>query len=315
MEMRGACFLAVAMSLISGSAMAAYPDRPITFIVPFSAGGNADLGVRTAEPYLEACLGGADIVVVNKPGAGGAVGFSEIAAAPADGYTLGVLNTPNYYSYPIVKESPWKVDSFELLGSLVGSVSTINVRPDSPLKSLEDLIRFAKSSDKPVNVGVPGIGGGDHLAMLRFADATGVKFTYIPFTDGPSVRNALLGGHVDIAIMSEVNAASFKGEIMPLATARAERGDLLPDTPTFREGGVDLVSSSQHIFAAPAGIPEEVRSKLVGCLDQTVKDPAFLADAKKRSLLLLPMTIEHLKEYVAGEDAFYRKLWQTNPWQ
>src|SRR5690606_22239663 len=107
-----------------------------TFIVPFSAGGNADLGVRTVEPYLESCLGGADIVVVNKPGANGAVGFAEIAAAPADGYTLGLLNTPNYYIHPIVKESPWTIDSFTLLGSIVGSVSTINVRPDSPLKSL-----------------------------------------------------------------------------------------------------------------------------------------------------------------------------------
>ncbi len=313
--MKVACLLAMAVSVISGPASAAYPDRPITFIVPFSAGGNADLGVRTAEPYLEACLGGADIVVVNKPGAGGALGFSEIAAAPADGYTIGIINTPNFYSYPIVKETPWKIDSFELLGSIVGSVVTINVRPDSPIKSLKDLLQFAKTSDKPVNVGVPGIGGGDHLAMLRFADATGVDFTFIPFTDGPLVRNALLGGHIDIAIMSEVNAVSFDGEIVPLATARAERGELLPDTPTFRESGVDLVSSSQHIFAAPAGVPEEVRTKLVACLDQIVKDPAFLADAKTRSVLILNMDADEIKAYVTDEDAVYRKLWQTTPWQ
>lgn len=313
--MRIACLLAVAGALICGPAFAAYPDRPITFIVPFSAGGNADLGVRTTEPYLEACLGGADIVVVNKPGAGGALGFAEIAAAPADGYTIGVINTPNFYSYPIVKETPWQVDSFDLLGSIVGSVVTINVRPESPIKSLQDLIEFAKKSDRPVNVGVPGIGGGDHLAMLRFADAAGIDFTYIPFTDGPLVRNALLGGHIDIAIMSEVNAVSFDGEIVPLATARAERGELLPETPTFRESGVDLVSSSQHIFAAPAGLPDEVREKLSGCLDQIVKDPAFLADAKTRSVLLLPMNAEEIKAYVEEENAVYRKLWETTPWQ
>jgi tripartite-type tricarboxylate transporter receptor subunit TctC len=226
-----------------------------------------------------------------------------------------LINTPNFYSYPIVKEMPWKADSFELLGSIVGSVVTIDVRPDSPLKSLPDFIAFAKASPTPVVVGVPGIGGGDHLAMLRFADATGLKFTYVPFTDGPLVRNALLGGHIDIAVMSEVNAASFAGEILPLATARAERGELLPDTPTFREGGVDLVSSSQHIFAAPAGVPDEVRSKVAGCLDQVVKDPAFLADAKKRSVLILHMNADDVKNYVTEEDEVYRKLWATSPWQ
>lgn len=314
--MRIACFfMAAAALLASGPAMAEYPDRPINFIVPFSSGGNADLGVRTVEPYLEACLGGAEIVVVNKPGAGGAIGFADIAAAAPDGYTLGVINTPNFYSYPIVKETPWQTNSFELLGSIVGSVVTLNVRPDSPIKSLKDLIDFAKKSEKPVTLGVPGIGGGDHLAMLRFENVAGLKFTYIPFTDGPLVRNALLGGHIDIAAMSEVNAASFQGEIVPLATARAERGELLPDTPTFREGGVDLVSSSQHIFAAPAGIPEDVRAKLAGCLEQVVKDPAFLADAKKRAVLILPMNAEQVKAYVADEEAFYRKLWQTSPWQ
>jgi len=307
--------MAAAALLASGPAMAEYPDRPINFIVPFSSGGNADLGVRTVEPYLEACLGGAEIVVVNKPGAGGAIGFADIAAAAPDGYTLGVINTPNFYSYPIVKETPWQTNSFELLGSIVGSVVTLNVRLDSPIKSLKDLIDFAKKSEKPVTLGVPGIGGGDHLAMLRFENVAGLKFTYIPFTDGPLVRNALLGGHIDIAAMSEVNAASFQGEIVPLATARAERGELLPDTPTFREGGVDLVSSSQHIFAAPAGIPEDVRAKLAGCLEQVVKDPAFLADAKKRAVLILPMNAEQVKAYVADEEAFYRKLWQTSPWQ
>lgn len=313
--MKIAHFLAAAACLVCGPAMADYPERPITFIVPFSAGGNADLGVRTAEPYLEACLGGKDIVVINKPGAGGAIGFAEIAAASPDGYTIGVINTPNFYSYPIVKETPWQADSFDLLGSLVGSVSTIDVRPDNPIKSLQDFIQFAKKGEKPVVVGVPGIGGGDHLAMLRFADATGVNFTYVPFTDGPLVRNALLGHHIDIAVMSEVNAAEFKTEITPLATARAKRGGLLPDTPTFRESGVDLVASSQHIFAAPAGLPAEIRDKLIGCIDKIVEDPAFLADAKKRSVLLLPMSAAQIKDYVADENAFYKKLWQTTPWQ
>ncbi len=105
--MRIAGLFAVAVSLITAPAIAAYPDRPITIIVPFSAGGNADLGVRTAQPYLEACLDGS-IVVVNRPGAGGGVGFAELAVAPADGYTVGLINTPNFYSYPIVRETPWQ---------------------------------------------------------------------------------------------------------------------------------------------------------------------------------------------------------------
>ncbi len=130
------------------------------------------------------------------------------------------------------------------------------------------------------------------------------------------MSNALLGGHIDIAIMSEVNAASFSDEIVPLATARAERGELLPDTPTFREEGRrPCVSSSQHIFAAPAGIPDEARARLIGCIDQLLEDPAFLADAGQRSVLILPMSAEEISTYVAEEEAFYRELWQTAPWQ
>src|SRR5690606_11418499 len=122
------------------------------------------------------CLEGT-IVVVNRPGAGGGLGFAELAAAPADGYTLGIINTPNFYSYPIVRETPWNVESFDLLGSIVGSVVTINVRPDSPIQSLQGLIELGQESAGPVSVGVPGIGGGDHLAMLRFANTTGMEFT------------------------------------------------------------------------------------------------------------------------------------------
>jgi tripartite-type tricarboxylate transporter receptor subunit TctC len=306
------CGLAV---IAAGQARAAYPEREIALIVPFGAGGNADLGVRTVEPHLERCLGGAEIVVINKPGASGKIGFAELAQAPADGYTLGLINTPNFYSYPIVEETPWEKDSFELLGSIVGSISTISVRPDSPIESLKDLVALAQDAEKRVNVGLPGIGGGDHLAVLRFADAADVDFNYIPFTDGPTTRNALMGGHIDFTVMSEANAVQFKDEVRALATAREERGDVLPDTPTFKEEGFDVVASSLHIFAAPAGIPDEVRSRIEGCLTEVAGNPEFLADAERRGLILLPMTAAQVAEVVNEEDAYYRGLWARQPWQ
>lgn len=305
---------AVATALAPTVALANYPERDIIFTVPFGAGGNADIGVRTAEPFLEKCLGG-EIIVVNKPGASGKIGFAEISSSAPDGYNLGLVNTPNFFSYPIVENTPFTKDSFELLGSAIGSISTISVRADSPLNSIADLVKAAKESDKPITVGLPGIGGGDHLVIARFADEAGLTFTYVPMTDGNNVQNALMGGHIDVTVIAELTAVQFKDEVKAIATARDQRSDMLPDTPTFKEQGYDIVTSSLHIFAAPAGIPAEVKQKLTDCLTETSKNPDFIAQAEQRNLVLLPHNAEEAKKVVDNEDEYYRDLWKRKPWQ
>src|SRR3712207_4881313 len=107
-------------------AFAAYPERPVTLLIPFSPGGGSDTGARTYQPFLERCLGG-EVVIVNKPGAGGELGFAELAKATPDGYLIGYLNMPNMATAPIVKDAPWSIDSFAYIGNVIGSRVTLSV--------------------------------------------------------------------------------------------------------------------------------------------------------------------------------------------
>ncbi|MBP1888183.1 tripartite tricarboxylate transporter substrate binding protein [Sinorhizobium mexicanum] len=310
---------ALVVLLLSGAAampaLAEYPDHPIAFINPNSAGGGTDVGIRTWAPYVEKCVGnGAAFAVTAMPGATGAVGMSEAAKAPHDGYTMASLNMPQLVTNQIAKQMTFTTDSFDYLGNIVGVRSVIAVRPDSKFKTLADFVAFAKQSGAPINVGLGGLGADDHLGGLRFEEMIGVDFNFIPFGSGADSRNALLGNQVEIAFMSNSEAAQFRDEIRPLAIASVQRDPLYPDTPTFKEQGYDLISGSDHVIGLPKGAPEEVKTKLADCIAKAAADPAFLADAKKRSLSLNIMDAKQTETFVHDQENIFRELWKTNPW-
>lgn len=301
---------------VAGTATAqSYPQRVITYITPSSPGGQADLGARTWTPYLAQCLGGdATVVVQTRPGAGGAIGHSELVHAAPDGYTIGTLMAPNVITVPISRGADWTMDRFEVLGTIVGGSSTINVRRDSPLTNLADLVEYAKASGTPINVGVGGLGGDDHLTALRFMTMADTSFNFIPFSDDATARAALLGGHVDVVMMSGSAAASFQEELRTIAVAAAEPIDALPGVATFREQGYDLVLGSTHIVGMPAGAPPEIVAKLRECLATIPQNAQFLTEAEERFLPLTPMSAEEASAFIADSDASFRALWETNPW-
>jgi tripartite-type tricarboxylate transporter receptor subunit TctC len=307
--------LALCTTVAAFPAFAEYPERPITIINPNSAGGGTDVGIRTWVPYVEKCLGNkATFVVTAMPGATGAVGMSEAAKAKNDGYTVASLNMPQFATNQIAKSMAFTTDTFDYIGNIVGVRSVIAVRPDSPFKSLADFAKYAKDRKQPINVGLGGLGADDHLGGLMFEKALGVDFNFIPFGDGASSRNALLGQQVDIAFMSNSESAQFRQEIRPLAVASAARDPLYPDTPTFKEQGFDLISGSDHVIGVPKGTPGEVVQKLRNCVAQAAKTPEFLEDAKKRSLSLNIMDAAQTEAFVREQDKILRDLWKTNPW-
>jgi tripartite-type tricarboxylate transporter receptor subunit TctC len=233
---------------------------------------------------------------------------------PHDGYNLASLNMPQFVTNQIAKQMTFTTDTFDFLGNIVGVRSLIAVRPDSQFKTLEDFVKFAKESGQPVNVGLGGLGADDHLGGLRFEQMIGVDFNFIPFGDGASSRNALLGSQVEIAFMSNSEAAQFRDEIRPLAIAADSRDPLYPDTPTFKESGYDMVSGSDHVIGLPKGAPEDIKAKLAGCIADTAKNPDFLADAKKRSLSLNIMDAAQTDAFVRAQEKIFRDLWASNPW-
>lgn len=293
-------------------ALADYPDRPITLLLGFSAGGGSDVGARTYQPYLEKCLGGT-IVIVNKPGAGGELGFAELAASDPDGYKIGYLNMPNMASGAITKQASWSIDSFAYVGNVIASRITLSVPKTSPVQNVDDLVKLAKESG-PLMVSVSGIGGDDHLAVLRFGQLIGAEFNIIPFGDGASARAALLGGQVQVGSMSNSEAAGFQDDFRTLGVMDEERTDFLPEIPTFKEQGYDIVAGSTQVIGAPANTPKEIVQKWSDCLGKVVSDPAFLEDAKKRALPLGYMTSEETEAFVRAENEKLKELWASNPW-
>ena len=185
------------LGLTAGVSAAGYPEKPITMIVAYGPGGGTDLIARLIAPYVEKYLGNdARIVVSNKAGAGGAIGFTEIAKAAPDGYTIGFLNTPNLISIPIERQANYVWRGFDLLGNLVDDPGAFTVNSASPLKNLNDLLAYAKANPGTVTVGTTGIGSDDHLAMLFFERAAGVKMSHVPYKGSAEVRTGLLSGSV-----------------------------------------------------------------------------------------------------------------------
>ena len=198
--------MAVAVSAAAtsgGPAMAAYPDKPINMIVAYAPGGGSDLVVRLLAPFLEKEMGvSARIVVINRPGAGGAIGFTELANAAPDGYTIGLINTPNVLTIPIERKTTFTWQSYDLLGNVVDDPGNFSVHAENPIKSLAELASYAKSHPGEVSVGTTGIGSDDHLAMIMFGRAVGARLNHIPFKGAAEVRSAIQGNQITVAAMN-----------------------------------------------------------------------------------------------------------------
>src|SRR3954467_12803018 len=178
--------------LIPTLALAAYPERPITMLIAYPPGGGTDLIGRALAPYIEKNLGGgAKVVIVNRAGAGGEVGFAALANSPADGYTIGFVNTPPLLTIPIERQAQFAWQRFDYIGNIIDDPCNFSVHSDTKVKNLAELAAYAKANPGAVTVGTTGIGSDDHLAMLKFERAAGVKMRHIPFKGSAEVRAAI----------------------------------------------------------------------------------------------------------------------------
>ena len=308
-----------ALTGLAGTAQAAdYPSHPINFIVSYGPGGGTDLTARMIAPFLQKYLGNdSRIVVLNRPGAGGAIGFAELARAKPDGYTIGFINTPNLLTIPIEREVPFSWKSFDLIGNIIDDPGSFAVLESSPVKTLADLIDYTKKDPTAATVGTTGTGSDDHLAMLEFQRASGAKMTHVPYKGAGEVRGAVSSGEIMIGAINVGEVLQYiKGgtPLRFLGQMGTTRSSALPDVPTFKEQGFDIQLASLRGLAAPKGLPEDIRTKLVDALDKTMKDPEFQAKAREMFAPLRYLAPDdYAKELAAGEASF-RKLWKESPW-
>jgi tripartite-type tricarboxylate transporter receptor subunit TctC len=310
--------LLVAAAVAPGAASAAWPEQPIKMIVAYAPGGGTDIIARVIAPYMEKYLGpNAHIVVTNKAGAGGGIGFGELARAPADGYTIGFINTPNVLTSPIERKTNFHWNDFDLLGNIVDDPSNFSVRNDAPIHNLAELVAYAKANPGKVTYGTTGIGSDDHLAGMKFERIAGVKLTHVPFKGAAEVHNGVVSGQIFMASMNIGEALQYEKGGSPmrnLGQMSVTRTDLAPNLPTFREQGFDIIMASLRGIAAPKGLPPQVREQLVNAVAKSVADPEFQAKAASyfAPLRYLPPA-KYADELREGEVGF-KKLWAEMPW-
>lgn len=321
-EMRkffGLALFALALAGLLPAASAAYPERPITMIVAYAPGGGTDLVARAIAPFIEKYLGeGARIVVLNRTGAGGEIGFTALANATADGYTIGFINTPNLVTIPIERKTAYSLQSFDFLGNMVDDPSNFSVHQDSPIKNLADLAAYAKANPNTVTVGTTGQGSDDHLAMLTFEKIAGVKMSHIPFKGSSDVRTALIGKQIVVGAINIGEALQFAKGGAPmrhLGQMSATRSVLAPDVPTFKEQGYDMELASLRGMAAPKGLPPEIRERLVKAVERAAADPLFHIQAAKFFAPLRYLSPQSHEAELRAAEAQFRQLWKDIPWK
>lgn len=297
-------------------ARAAWPERPVTMIVAFPPGGGTDVAARTLARFLERELG-QSVVVLNRGGAGGEIGWAEMARAPPDGYTIGFINTPNIVSIPIERSARYRLEDFAPVANVVDDPGAFLVPPDSRFRSLADLVAFARANPDAVTYGTTGIGSDDHLAALAFERLAGVRLSHIPFAGAAPVRNAILGRQIMVASMNVGEGINDmrQGQLRALGQMATERWAEAPDTPTFREQGFDVVQGSMRGLAAPSGVPAPVLERLAAATRAAMEEPEFRRLASQQALPLRYLAPAEYRAALLALREELQGLWRAHPWK
>ena len=244
---------------------AEYPESPVSMIVPYSPGGATDFQARIVtmlagkKEFL-----GQPIVIINKPGAGGQVGWNWCAQkAPKDGYTMLSYNVPHFIAQSIVFKTKYDIKKFAPVANWGADPAVLIVGKDSPFNTVQDLLDYAKKNPRKVTVSGAGLYVGHHIAFLQLSKATGVKMTYIPEKGGVPAMQSVVAGKVKAGLNNLSDAFRNKDRLKILAIADLERNDFLPDVKTFKEMGIDIDDSSVNFrgVAFPAGVPDDIVKK------------------------------------------------------
>ncbi|MET1085531.1 MAG: tripartite tricarboxylate transporter substrate binding protein [Arthrobacter sp.] len=301
----------------SGAANTAAGDFPkkgksIDLVVAFSSGGAVDTAARLIQPILEKELG-TNVEVINKPGAGGQIGYTQLTSAKPDGYTIGATGSPSVVVSPLdpARGAKYTRDSFQPLGRQVIDPAVIAVQPDSPYQSLKELLDAAKANPKSMTASTTGLQTGEHFALAQIQEATGAEFAPVHFSEGASqATTAFLGKHVDILVanVSDVTDLTKQGKARVLGVMTSERSPSLPDVPTFKESGYEVEAGTARGYSAPAGLPEAVAEKLEAAIQKAIEDPAVVQKMNDLGLQTSYLSGDDYKQFWADQEEDFKKV-------
>lgn len=265
--MRGAlaAFAVAVLALVSPAHAQDWPARQITIVVPFGAGGSADLLARILAGHMQTKFG-QPVIVENRAGAGGSIGTGYVAKAAPDGYTLLLGTVSSIAVNPaLYAKLPFDVDKdLQPITQLVSFPNLLFINPKLPAKTVPELIDYLKKNQSKVNYGSSGVGTSGHLSMVMFERAIGVTLTHIPYKSTGDVVNSMLGGHIDLAIdsMTTVWPHAKQGSVRALAVTTPKRSASAPDVPAIAETAKGYEAVAWQGLFAPAGTPKPVVEKI-----------------------------------------------------
>jgi len=271
---RMAVILIVAL-LCVGTVFAQYPTRPVNYIIPFNPGGESDIFARAQQPLLEKILG-QKVIISYKIGGGGALGWSELVRTKPDGYNFMGYNLPHIILQPLtLSNAGYKTNEIIPVYTFMSTPNILAVNASSPFKTLDDFVEYAKANPGAVIVGGSASASANEIGLVMFNKLAGIKTTYIPFTGSGDAIPALLGGHVSALMTYTTMGKQYEDQIRILAVASEERVPSLPNIPTFRELGYDLVEGAYRGAAVPPNTPESVINVLAQAFEKINHDAEF----------------------------------------
>lgn len=304
---------ALALMGLAGTAQAqdpaAWPQKQVTIVVPFGAGGTTDMFARILAQGMQEKYG-TPFVVENRAGAGGNIGAAAVAKAPKDGYTLLVGTVSTHAINPFLYKNTGAdtEKDFQPVTLIARLPNLLVVNPKIPARSVAEVVDHLKKNEGKLNYGSSGAGTSTHLASELFQMITGTKMNHVPYRSSGDVMNALMGGHIDLAFdnMTLAWPQAQAGTVRGIAVTSAERSPTAPDVPTVAETLPGFQATSWHGLWAPAGTPRPVVDKLGAEVKRILEEPATQAKLKEVGAVASPMTPEQFAQFIADE----RKKWQ-----
>jgi tripartite-type tricarboxylate transporter receptor subunit TctC len=296
----------------AAAAQAEWPERPISMVVAYSPGGATDFQARIVTMLAgNEDFFGQPIVIINKPGAGGQVGWNwTVEKGSKDGYTMTAYNIPHFIAQSIVYDTKYDINTFEPVANWGADPAVLIVPKDSTFNTLDDLVNYAKENPGKVTVSGAGMYVGHHIAFLQASNACDIKMTYIPEAGGVPAMQSVVAGKVKAGFNNLSDAFRNRDRIKILAIADLERHDFLPDVKTFKEMGYDVDDSSVNFrgVAFPKGVPREVVDKAAGVFPKMFDAKKVVAKMKESGSPVRTMTRDQVKKMFEDRQCYLAEL-------
>jgi tripartite-type tricarboxylate transporter receptor subunit TctC len=297
--------LAPSLSRAQGTP-APYPTKNINYIIPFAAGGESDVVARMQGALFQRKFPPHNMIVINRPGAGGALAWSSLNREPADGHTVMGANMPHLVLQPLEAGTPYKGDDITCVYFFHFTPDAIVVPVTSPYKTLKDLIDDARRNPEKVSFAGSGINGANQAATMRLCAMAGIKVTYVPFKGTGDLVSSVVGGHVSAAMSYNTLGMQQREKTRMLAVATEQRDAKYPEVPTFKELGFDWVDGGYRGVAVPKSTPEPIRRQVSDLFAMLNKDPEMRKRKAAAGYELVDVNYEQMGAFIKQRTADYQ---------